>query len=131
MIKGKFLKHHTNDIFIVSASCFGSANCLIYKTLTKFIAIYICRQLSVFPSNSGRICPKKQEIAMLFCMNNTFQQNSVFNEVDWTWIPQVFLGIPGNFQDKMLFQSHNIFNFFKSCHSVNKARSQNYIPTQK
>ena len=41
--------------------------------------IYICCLLSVFPSNSVRICPIKLKIGILYHMNNTFQ-NTTFKE---------------------------------------------------
>ena len=37
------------------------------------IFIYICRLLSVFLNKSGRICPTKLKLGMLYLMNTTFR----------------------------------------------------------
>ena len=46
----------------------------------ELVCLYTCRQLSVFPNNSVRICLIRLKISMLYQINNTFR-NTVFRYV--------------------------------------------------
>ena len=48
----------------------------------QFHCLCICRQLSIFPINSVRICPIKLKVGVLYHMNNTFQNTAFQIPVD-------------------------------------------------
>ena len=120
MIKTKFVKHHAIVIFFFLTSFFGYTNCLMYKKIELVYSYIYLPSVVDFSKYSGRICPRKLEIAMFFYMNNTFQQDSVFNEMDYTWISQIFSDIPRNFHctKNELFHSAFLQEMWPNPHSV-------------
>ena len=78
IIKSKYptlILHSSYHIYLVTQIVW----CI--KSWTRlYIYLYICRQLSVFPTNFDRICPIKLKTGMLYRMNNTVW-NTLFLDI--------------------------------------------------